>query len=216
AGELRSLMLRYNAWLGQLQPVQRAELLAMDNDRRLGRIHQLIADQKRRLASELAPADVKVLADAIEQMMRKQPPADRQRMMMRLIALRWQPIEVLRGTNLPDLAPVRDRLSPEAQKRFAEAVTPQQKQDLMIAWLRQAVGLLMSRNPRGGAPEVTEERLRQFFETQISEAERERLLMLPADEMRMQLRRMYQFGTLGNPWRRDARETQNTERKTQN
>jgi len=44
--------------------------------------------------------------------------------------------------------------------------------------------------------EATEERLKKYFEEELSESERERLLSLPADEMQRQLKRSFVMSRL--------------------
>ncbi|HEX4132354.1 MAG TPA: hypothetical protein VHZ24_20145 [Pirellulales bacterium] len=193
--DLRTVLRRYNAWLNGLPAVQRAELLATPEDRRIERIEQMCATERRLRQGELSPVDVKVVTEWLEQLLRRLPQAERQRAMMRL-AGRGQPFDPGRGPNMADLTQLRERLSPAAQQRLAQAATPQEKQELIHRWLRQGLVVLMSRFSRLGN-DVSEERLRQFYETEISEAERERLLTLPADEMQMQLRRMYQLSVIG-------------------
>jgi hypothetical protein len=59
--------------------------------------------------------------------------------------------------------------------------------------VRQSIGgyLAGGRPLPAGARGVSEERLRQFFESELSDAERQRLLTLPADELYGNLRRLY-------------------------
>ena len=51
--------------------------------------------------------------------------------------------------------------------------------------------------------EATDERLKKFFEEELTKSERERLLSLPAEEMQRQLRRAFMMSRLpeGRPFR---------------
>jgi len=100
-----------------------------------------------------------------------------------------------------DLATLRAKLSPEAQKRLAEAPRGEQWATV-VGWVRQEfrrqwlAGRL--RGPGGGPgsgsgprPPVDDEHLIEFFEHELTGADRDRLLELPAEDMQRELRKMY-------------------------
>ena len=99
---------------------------------------------------------------------------------------------------LPDLMQFQSKLSPAA-RALLTAAPPQQKAELFGSWTRQAIGVLADRAAAASGQPLTEARLRQFFEKEVPESERERLLSLPADEVRGQLQRMYYLRSLAPP-----------------
>jgi hypothetical protein len=63
---------------------------------------------------------------------------------------------------------------------------------MMADWIHQAAWqrLTFRRGDRGLLPNF-DEQLAQFFEHQLSDEDRDRLLSLPGDEMQVRLRQMY-------------------------
>jgi hypothetical protein len=84
-----------------------------------------------------------------------------------------------------DFDELRAALSPKAREQFDKANELGERSQLMIAWIRQ----VYLRGPR--EPRIGEERLRKFFDDELSVSQQVELLRLPADQMQRQLRRLY-------------------------
>ncbi len=194
--ELRAIMRRYHAWIENLPGVQRAELASMSTSRRMERIDELHRIERWQRERNLSQQDLNVLADWLEQFMAKVPQPERQRAILKMLTSRSQPFEPGRNPGVSDLLQLRDKLSPKAREQLNNAASQQQRQDLMAMWFRQAMPILTKRYSEAVEGPPSSERLQRFFDSEISEGDRERLLMLPAEEMQGELRRMYQFRSL--------------------
>ncbi len=213
AAELRQIMDRYHAWLAQLPAVQRAEFLALDDDKRIERIAQIQSEETQRLARKLSPHDAQVVARWLEKRavdamplsdferatLQKLPEAERRRMLFGRLAQRMPNAEP--GKWLPvgkegDFVALREQLSPEAREQLMKATLPREKGLLFSEWTRQVVGEYLNRgegNQAGAGGIISEERLREFFEKELTAEERGRLVQLPPEEMKAAVRRMYAF-----------------------
>jgi hypothetical protein len=98
-----------------------------------------------------------------------------------------------------ELKVLRENLSPEARKRL-EAVPSGEQWATIGGWVRQEMRRqwqgMRQRGPGAGPgpgprPPVDDEHLADFFERELSAADRDRLLELPSEEMQRELRQMY-------------------------
>jgi hypothetical protein len=194
--ELRAILQRYHAWMEKLPGVQRAELSSLPTARRLEQIEKLLQIEAWQRERNLSRQDLQVMAEWLEQFISKGSPADRQRAILRMLTSRSQPFEPGRAPALNDLMQLREKLSPKARDQLTNAGTQQQRQELMALWFRQAMTVLATRYSQAGEGPPPPERLQEFFDSEVSKADRDRLLMLPAEEMQGELRRMYQFRSL--------------------
>jgi hypothetical protein len=78
-----------------------------------------------------------------------------------------------------------NKLSPQAQRRFVDAGSPQEREMLIRGWIRSA---WMSWNR---PPAVSSERLEAFYLTEVTPDEHERLDQLPPEQLRDQLQRLF-------------------------
>ena len=86
-----------------------------------------------------------------------------------------------------DLANLRGELSAE-MRTYLESL-PKTKQWQQVAqWMHHAI---RQQHARGNFLIVDDERLADFFEKELSDEERDRLLNLPGDEMQRELQRLY-------------------------
>jgi hypothetical protein len=85
---------------------------------------------------------------------------------------------------------LRGQLSPQAQAQLdATAGNPEELKGLLIGWVRQSMERHMAQS--GPSTRPTDVQLMEFFDRELSEEERNRLVALPREEMMSQLRREY-------------------------
>jgi hypothetical protein len=223
AAQLWAVMLRYHDWLSELPAPQRGELLRLDDNDRVARIKELQREQTNLLARQLSPQDMEAVVRWTEQrILDKMDPAmrknleqfseiERRRRVIYFTTQRWKE---LGPGNLPpvtetEVRKLREMLSPAARQHLDQALAQPQKfqlQQLLMGWVRQSLTQFL--NVQVGQrmlPEATVEQLKKFFEDELSESERERLLSLPADEMQRQLRRAFVLSRWqeGRPFRQN-------------
>ena len=219
SARLRGVLERYHEWLKTLSAEQRAELNDLTPDERIARIERLMSRQRderergrRRyfgnqppLAREDARQVFHWFGDLVWRKraeLLKEIPAERREQVERLDeplqrrSLMWTAMQRWRGEPLPaapeQLAELTQKLSPPAQARFAEAETPEQQGRLVRDWLAQS--MMMRMGPFGSRRSMaaaSSEELERFFQRHLSEDERSRLMNLPRDEMREELRHLY-------------------------
>jgi hypothetical protein len=194
--ELEETMMRYHAWLAGLQAVQRAELLSMPAPRRLARLEELQTMADRQKKRRLSDADAKIVADWLDQTLLRLPPGERQRMLSRMLVQRGQPLDVGRPAMFNEFLQLRERLSPQAREQMTSAMSPIERQELLAMWVRQGMMALAERYGEAAGQDASPERLRRFFDEDVPESERERLLSLPSEEMQSELRRLYQLRSI--------------------
>jgi hypothetical protein len=210
--QLRGLMQRYYEWLKTLPSYRRAELLALDPKERVERVKQIYEEQARINARRLSPKDTEGLlqwmedyaakresrflgtvSEQTQEQLKKMDPPARSRAVMWWSWQRW-----LMGGHgrLPqldesDLAELRSRLSPETRERL-EALSPAEQRKTIVAWIQEeSRNRWGSRRTPGKPSPIDEEELVSFFEDELSDPERDRLMTLPGDEMQRELRKMY-------------------------
>ena len=190
----------------------------MEPGDRLQRIQQLKADQVRLAAHRLSPGDVQAVSDWLERRvidnaqpamrdrLQQMTPNERHREIVRMIWQRSQAPEGFRGPGpgtlkQGDMLDLRAKLSESARKQLNQALDDRKVGQLMGDWVKQALGGYFSggRPLAAGGVGVSEERLRQFFEHELPEPQRQQLLTLPAEELHNQLRRLYYLHMQGGP-----------------
>jgi hypothetical protein len=222
APKLTATLARYQHWLEQLQGVERAELIALEGDQRLARIRRMREDESRRLS----PGDVQVFVDWLQTQLLQRLPEPRRRQLQQRLAGQPEPmrrdilgrvLNEMRAaqSGQPNRAPLfglaallnkepgaelRKQLSPRGQEQLDRARTPEERWQLLQTWVRQAFWPpSMARGMQLSLPEVSQEELKKFFETQLDPAQRAQLLNLPADQMQRQLRIRYHQWKRGTP-----------------
>lgn len=224
-----TVMLRFHDWLVDLPTPQRGELLRLEGDDRVARIKQLQREQASLLSRQLSPQDMDAVVRWTEQRILDKMDSvakrkleqfselDRRRHVIYFTTQRWKE---LGPGNLPPVTPdevrkLLDMLSPAARQQLQQALDQPQKfqlQQLVAGWVRQSLGQFLAAQvgQRMQLAEATDERLKKFFEEELSKSERERLLSLPAEVMQRELRRAYMMSRLpeGRPFRQPMSQPQ--------
>jgi len=213
AARLRRVMHGYCQWLRELPSYRRAELLELEPGERIARIKQLKEAEARIHANRPQRKDMEALFRWMRQYVEKHEqailqtiPEDRRRQIgelsgesrRRLVMwMAWQRWQITKPDKLPtltadDLADLRSQLSEETRKKFSQK-EPAEQWQIVADWLR-----LMSRHRSpyrqfrdGPLPPDLQEKLDDFFENELSDEQRDRLLSMPGDEMQRELRDMY-------------------------
>ncbi len=213
AETLHATLARYQRWLTELSPGQRAELLAAEGAERLKLVRQFRNRQLAERSRRLSPADMQALVAWLgerawahreeilrgvpqrgRQLWQRQPRAVQQRW---LIEVAWRKARFSGRSAIAPLEPhefeqLRERLSPESQARLDQADTPEKQQELIAGWLQYTVARsLASRGLGEHGMSVSQEELAKFFDEGLTNDQRARLLSLPSDEMQRELRRLY-------------------------
>ncbi len=215
AERLRAIMHAYHEWLKLLPALTWAELAEGETDERIALVKKHLQEEERwgggwRLnAADLAAlrswmddcatrheADYKntLTTKKERQQFSEHNEAIRHQMMLNYLHWHWQ---IPSSRKLPllmttqDLAWLGERLSPEAEKRLAGKM-PQQQSRIVAVWLRQSFRRAFEeRRPHGPLSRNDDERLAEFFEKDLSDAERDRLLAMPGEEMQWALQRQF-------------------------
>lgn len=205
SAELTATLERYHRWLGRLSDFERAELVQLAPQRRVERIAQLQAAHP--MGQPLSVADMQALVRWLEQRvlqnvtpaererLKKMTPTERHRQAMRLLVERSQMMDLSRWFTAPrpgGMEELRGMLSESARQQLAAALAAHEVGPLLGEWIRQTVAVQLGM--RGGSGTMsgpTQEQLKQFFEHELSAAQRQQLLMLPADELVRRVRRLY-------------------------
>ena len=212
--KLRETMRRYCQWLTTLPPYRRAQLIEMKPAQRLKHVKQLLQqEQAKTVGKRLGAKDheavvrwmeqyaaeheaglLELLPEARREQTAKLGAAMRRREATKLAYQRW-----LLGnpaahppTTKGEMADLVARLSPEARAFLAARAGADQPRVLAF-WLRSVAKRELSNRPSEGASLLpgVDEQLADFFEFQLNDEERDRLMGLPGDEMQQKLREMY-------------------------
>lgn len=210
---LRAALADYERWKSGLTPQQSASLVGLSPEQRIERVRILGEEQRSIAAKSLSAADVKTIIAWLEgevdkfqdRLVGALPPPARERLeslsrrersitlILAALNLRGGGQGVPRFENLPlqSLVELRERLSPEAQQVWDAARTIEQRKQLLAEWIRQAA--IKTYGVRDGlaGQRIGSMDLKKFFDTELTESERNRLLALPGDEMAMQLKQEF-------------------------
>ena len=133
---------------------------------------------------------LRTLSDAARTYLEKMSPADRRHQVLLLMVQRRNvggsgpPMALMTGE---DLRQLRAALGPEARGQLESLPLARQRQQV-AEWIRD---ILRQRRPRGHPPAVDDAKLAEFFESGLTDAQRDRLLAMPGDEMPQALQQMY-------------------------
>jgi hypothetical protein len=214
AEQLRSVMGHYCEWIKTLPSYSLVELAGLKPDaERIAWVKKrLQAESDREGGKPLMGKDAKELWDWLnkfvnlhetellkmlpEQRQKGLPTWDKQfrhKTALGKMLQRWQETHSERPPLMTDedLARLHEKLSVESQKSLEGKSTVQQWQRV-AGWIRQ--GMRHAAGPRGmhgPLPKADDERLANFFENELNEDERERLLGLPGEEMQRELLRLF-------------------------
>lgn len=213
AAELRQIMHRYCEWLKTLPSYTRAELVEMKPADRVESVKirwQAEARNERKRISDKDAAAllqwireyatrheakfVETLSESQQKKLKDLSPTMRHRMVFWEMWQQWQsegPGKPPFGMTDDDLAQLRGDLSPELRNRLESSPTADQWRRV-ANWLRYAVRQnIAARSIHGPASKADDERLAEFFETGLSDAERGRLLGMSGDDMQRELQRLF-------------------------
>jgi hypothetical protein len=211
---LRAIMHAYYEWLRPLPAVTWAELAEGETEERIALVKKHVHEEEQRdggwrpdakdlaaLRSWMDDCAARHEADFVKSLPtdkdRKQfsdrDKAIRHQMMVGFLHWQWQ---ILTPGKLPplmtteDLARLREKLSPEARKQL-ESKKPVQQWRMAATWMRQGFRRAFEeRRLRGPLSQDDDERLEEFFE-KLSDAERDRLLAMPGEQMQWELQRLF-------------------------
>ena len=206
ASQLRQVMHRYYGWVKTLPLYARMELAELEPAERVEAVKKRLKDGH---GQPLGDKDIEVLwqwvnecAKQHEEQFRQNLPEPRRNALAKLtpsalhrmvvLDLGWQLQATGRNKPPPamtnqDLASLRASLSPE-MRRYLEPLPTTRQWQQVAAWMRHAV---RQRHAFGYFEKDDDERLAEFFETELTAEERDRLLSLPGDEMQRRLQRLY-------------------------
>ncbi|MBS0209153.1 MAG: hypothetical protein JSS27_09385 [Planctomycetes bacterium] len=193
---LRELLVRYDLALNRLPAAQRQELLALPGEQRIQRMQEARRAERFDMTRRLTPADAAAVADWLEKLLARLGPAEAERLVRRIALQQGFAGDQGRGPVFNDLMTLREQLSEPAREQLNKATTPQQKLEVLTAWMRQGLMTLAMRKTAAQQGELTPERMWNFFQHELSDADRQRLMGLPAEEMKQQLWRLYQIQSL--------------------
>jgi hypothetical protein len=205
AEQLRQVMHNYHKWLMSLPDFQREKILEMEPEPRLRQIRMLLDEQTLRDTAKLNPKDLPGLTRWLDDFARRHglelvperqrpaaalrfkqlPEPERDREFWRLV---WWRMQWSGGPKIPlastsEMAQLGRCLTPETRARL-ESKSYGEQWALVSAWLVQVF------RQRFKAA-LNDDELARFFEQDLGDGERDRLLRLPSDEMQRQLRREY-------------------------
>ena len=219
---LHAVALRYYEWLKALPPITRAELVEFPPEERVERIESLLARQATERIRRLGPEEAQVLGtwlsertdrmieaipDAARARIRQEADSQRRRGALLMFLQASRSSDGFRHSidqvlDEADLAELRARL-PESTRLDLERHPVPEQWRIVKGWIPQLVRhRFAGRGPRGLFSETDEQTLVEFFEHELDDAEFDRLLALPAEEMQRELRRLYLQHSKGpSSWR---------------
>ncbi|MBA4019862.1 MAG: hypothetical protein C0483_22070 [Pirellula sp.] len=214
---LLATMRDYLRWKSKLVPQQSAMFVGLDAAARLQRVQTIVSEQQAASAQVFSDADSKVVMGWLEAQVR----AHQDKLLENLPAIVRERFEAMgsrertwalmyyvisqKGGPGPSrfdvvgtqaLAELRSKLSPQAQARWAAAEKERDGDDpktLLSEWIRISIERSVGYRGEGAATmaRIDDNDLRKFFEKELSEGERQRLLALSPADMQSQLRREY-------------------------
>ena len=218
AMQLRQIMHRYCQWLADLPLYTRAELIGEPPAKRLESVRRRLEDEqarddrRRAIGKDMQTllkwitehADrhktqlLRTMSESQRGRLAELRPATQRGMVFWHLLRRWK--EAGPGKPPPmmtndDLTRLRTQLNPKTREWLDSKTTTEQWQQVArwirhVAWQRAA-----TRTMHGFRSEAHDERLANFFETGLDDAERDRLLALPNEEMQRELQRLYLMRT---------------------
>ena len=238
--ELRTVMAAYHEWLKTLNPSQRDQLRQLPPAARVARIKELREQESKRNVDRLAEVDYAPLrtwllalippslTDEQRKELEQRPEAERENY---VLFIAGQTFRTRPGQRLPDWAKLRElltedrvnelraTLSAPAQQQLdarADWDGPYSKRWLVITWVWQWLAHLESQRPEFPSPEEMREALLEYFENDLSDERRERLMTLSREQRMRELSEEYwrSQGAQGfSPSRRDQRREERREQR---
>jgi len=207
---LRTTLSRYETWNAQLPPQVSAQLVGLPADQRATKVASIVAERREAAAKTFSEADSQVLVAWLEkqvrgyqdEMMSQLPATMRERLdhmgarertwALMLFALTQRgpggsPFQKISPTAMAEL---QAELSPAAQDQWKQAAgNPDDLKLLVAGWVRQSMERTMAQ--AGPSTRISDAQLMEFFDRELSEEDRTRLVALPREEMMSHLRREY-------------------------
>jgi len=210
APQLRQVMQHYSDWLKTLPPQRRDELLELEPAERIKRIKKLLLEHASRPARRLNEQDaaglvrwmecyaaasedhvLQSLPESRREQIQRMNPAMRRRVVIWSLGQRWQaapPGGV--PLNEDELADLRAHLSPASRERL-KTKTPAEQWKTICGWIRTVFRQLATRHADDSLSMVAESDIAAFFEHDLTDEQRDRLLGMPGEDMHRELRRLY-------------------------
>jgi hypothetical protein len=210
SGRLYQVLARYHEWLKTITPSERAALSEMapaDRVAEIKRIHRRQEDAQRlqpltredrreirnwidQLVDQHRGELVASISDRYRKAFEEADPLQKRMALVYLIFGRRGRESESRVTQV-DIDRLAAVLSPSARGELAKAGTLEAKGKLVRGWILASLRRYESwQGGRRDNPVVAEELL-QFLQNDVPQAERERLLKMPREEMLRELRKMY-------------------------
>jgi len=209
--QLLQIMGRYCLWVKAFPAYTRAELAEMKPAERLKVVKKRLDEQAREQRQYVSENDLEILrawvrdcvkryeaqyVKTLNNQQRKKyaelSAAERQRWLF------WQLLQAAvtgKATSLltiADLARLRMDLSPELRRQL-DAIPVTKQWPLVAGWLHHLMRQRPGKQDQKPALKIEDEQLIAFFEHQLSDKERDRLLSLPGEEMQRELQRLYRI-----------------------
>jgi len=207
---LRQVMQAYFEWLKTQNSYTRAELSELAPIERVAAVEKLLETDRSRfgVGRRLSPRDAEAIWKWMDQCATRHEAqllallpeprrgelaqwssSARHRMVLLDMGRRWQMSDDGRPPALDgaDLARLRAAIGPELRAEL-EALPEARQWQTLSGWMRQ---LARQRMVRGPLTRDDDQRLLRFFEQELSDQQRDRLLSMPGDEMQRELQRMY-------------------------
>jgi hypothetical protein len=216
--KLKETLERYHHWLSTLSSGERNELLSLPQDKRIAKIKELMNKQEEQrfktlVAAKLTKEDREAILrwlgqyvdehrdeimESLPEEWRPRGEGDAVRFpLMGIMARRWSE-ENAKGPRptKEDFEKLTASLSVDARKTIEGVKEADKRDKLALKWVGAAIW------SRRAPPPVSPEELNKFY-VNLSPTEREKLDMLPPQEMQASLLRLYHqhhFSGRGGPW----------------
>lgn len=210
AAELEQIVAGYYDWLASLTAGKRAEIQALPPEKRVAVVKRELNEESSRNQDRLSLQDYLVLADWLHEEFEAQvlehvphdkrgqyderPAAVRRATVVYMLARRMRddgprPLDMLGAESIDKLA---SRLSSTSREQLERADSLEAKRRIVGRWVYDFVQRSMGRRQLGSLlADISEKDLTEFFEKEVSDEERERLLSLSPEEMWHDLRMEY-------------------------
>jgi lysophospholipase L1-like esterase len=205
AAELRVVLGQFQHWLNRLSAPERAHLQhAQSSGQRLADVKLMRENEAKRLGPDDAHEFAQWWLDLIKSRQPNQrkafqglkPEKQHEQMRLRLLDQNSQVRKiVLQRLPSPDeFAPLRSKLSDEANQQLDRAEDPAAKRQLLRIWLQDGFHLRAGgRAPSATAVEISDDQLHEFF-VRLPDMQQNEMLRLPPEEMFRRLQRRFADG----------------------
>ncbi len=211
AQTLHAVAVGYYDWLRALPPITRAELLALEPEDRVDKVQSLLTRQAAERARKLGSDEARILwtwlSESADRLIEAVPEPGKTMIRResdphRRLARLFMTLRTFRSSDAvrrvidqafddDDLAGLRARLPDRSRLELEQHPTEVQWR-IVKEWVRQLLRhRATGRAPGGPFADTEEQSLMEFFENELDDAEFDRLLALPAEEMQRELQQLY-------------------------